>query len=141
MFKAQSRASVSLLFNSRTNVILILTENYKLCLYLLAWRNFHTFDRPFLMFFIVMVLVKCSISFKFATAVQSIRRSHHPNNAMICDIIYSTVLFLGTCEYCHTENEHHLRWQILPPCSTFNEYISKWGTRLNKFHVISKQRY
>lgn len=106
--KAQSRASVSLLLNSRTNVILFLSENYKLCLYLLAQHNFHTFDRPLLMFFIVMVLVKCSISSKFATAVQSIRISHHLNNAMICDIIYSTVLFLGTREYCHMENEHHL---------------------------------
>lgn len=141
MFKAQSRVSVSILLNSRTNVILSLAENCKLCLYLLAWHNFQTFDRPLLMFLIVMVLVKCSKSFKFPTAVQSMRRSHHLNKTMICDIIYSTVLFLGTWEYCHTENEHHLYWQILPLFKTFNEYISKWGSRLNKFHVISKQRY
>lgn len=112
MFKAQSRTTVSLLLNARTNVILFLSGNYKLCLYLLSWHNFHTFDRSLLMFFIVMILVKCSISSEFATAVQSIKRSHHLNNAMIRDIIHSTVLFLGTCEYCHIENEHHLCWQI-----------------------------
>lgn len=96
------------------------------------------------MLFIVMAFVKCSVSFKFSSSVQSIRRSYHPNNAMIfdqnlfnwfipCDIqMLSPSKWAWLCA---------VTWGfLLPPLpqlwfSASNEHISKWGIRLNKFCV------
>lgn len=93
------------------------------------------------MLFIVTVLVKCSVSFKFSTSIQSIRRSCHPNNAMIFDQNLFSWFIPSDLQMSSPSKWTQLCAETcFPPLTArwfnaSNEYISELGSWLNKFYV------
>ena len=90
----------------------------------------------------VIELEKCSINFKSAAVIQSVRRACRADNPVIHGVSYSTAIVLWTFNFCHPgKGTAFVLTDFLFPNSPLrNEAIPNRGVHLNKFYKPYQNR-